>query len=300
MKEETKQQFQHTVTRSFQLHKNRTVYSDEEAAAELKGKKSVGRSIHTTSFSYNLPYNLTDEWMGRHQPSRSDYVKILQCTDVKHLWMMTALHGIKIYTSVDKIGKSADGQPTFTYSGNTQFRKKIEDFIVESGKLSPVSKMIARGDTHKPPLMLQFISQETLDSIPPPRKFHNYCFSWGGAHIVPSEYYNGYYKMNVVLPMSIYRARNPKPENLISHPDEFLIDGIVCCGTKEYFLFQTKANHEAIMAVASSRDLREFDNALFRIPRSSSPDVDRHLLTSVGNTTKTNSTTKGGKRKAEK
>jgi hypothetical protein len=272
--------FQHKIDRNFQVSKNRIVYSHEEAAAELKGKKSIGRSIHNIKMRFNLPYNLTDEWIERHEPSLSDYRKVLQSTEVRDLGLMSVLHNIKIYTSVVQIGKGADGKPVFSYSNSTQFKKKIEEFIVENRKLSSVSKMVVRGDIHKPPLTLHFISKEVLNSIPPPRKFHNYCLKWKGVYVVLMEYYNGYAKFNVVEPLNVHRRFNVEPGNLITRPDEYVIDGIVCCSTKEYFAMQTKENHDAIMAVASSRDLRDYDNTLFRLPAPSTPYIDQALLPS--------------------
>ncbi len=286
--------FRNKIARSYQLLKNRPVFSDEEAAAELKGKKSPGRSIHSWSYEFNLPYNLTDEWFHRHQPSLSDFHKVLQCTEVKYLWMLAAVNGIKIYTNVTSITKNADGQFTFVYSGNTQFRKKIDEFVMENKKLSPVNKMIARNDAHKPLMMLHFFPQEVLDSIPPPKKLHTFALHWRGADFVLSEYYKGYYKFNAVEPIHLNQKFNKEPDNLISQSDEYLINGIVCRGTKEFFLGQTEANHLAIMAVGSSRDLREFENAPFRLPKVS-PYDDRSLTTSSPSTVAASTLSTSGK-----
>jgi hypothetical protein len=280
------QQFQHNVKRTYNVLKNKRIFQDTQGCVngdgqgsvrnykKIKNKSSMSSLTSTTTkststpgfsmnFSFNLLPQLTDEYRQRHSLSLNDYRKIFRATDVNYLWMMAIYNGLEVTTSAIQSSSSAPNSDTVTYSGNTQFKTKLEKFLSLSKNLSSTDRLIAKRDKHKPPLPVHFVSEDTLRSLPAPKNHYTHLYKWKDIYLLPFSYYNGYYKMIAVIPRHIYEMVYSKAKNLLSEPFEYLVDGMVYAGTSEYLLLQTKENHAILSNMTNNREIKEFENCLY-------------------------------------
>lgn len=259
MKEEGPiQHFQHHVKRKYNVVKNKRVFINEEDNKSIKA--------FSINFSFNMSPQCTEEYRRRHGLSLNDYRKIFKCIEVNQLWMMAIYNGLEVTTSAIQSNSSTpiNTEDSVTYSGNTQFKSKLENYLSSTKILSTVDRLVAKKDKHKPPLPVHFVTLETLQSFPTPRTYYNSLYKWKDLYLLPFAYYNGYLKMISVLPRHVHECVYSKSKNFLSQPFEFLVNGIVYSGTCEYLLLQTKENHQKLLNMTNNTEVKEYENALYK------------------------------------
>lgn len=252
--------FQHNVTREYNLNKNKRVFIDP-----MNGKKKVGFSM---KMSFNLLPQLTDEYRTRHKLSIMDYRKIFKSMDVNQMWLMVLYNGLEITTSAIQSSNSTDD---ITYSNATQFKNKLEAFL-QTKKLSTTNCLVVKHD-HKLPLPVHFISNDALLSIKDisPRclnvnlsiSVYPYLYKFKDIYLVPFGYYAGYLKMIRVVPRHYHEHVYSKSRTLFNRPYEYLVDGMVYYGLSEYVLFQTLENHNFISKSTDSKFIESLHDSLY-------------------------------------
>ena len=278
-------EFQHHIHRTYNIEKNKRAFEsferyNVEAAPKPITKKNTPISF-AVKYSFTLPPQLTDEYRKRHDLSLNDYHKIFKSMPANYLWMMAMYHGLEVTSSAIQSSSSATAAApvaksntgtelpsiasTIKYSGNTQFKSKLEKFLSENIKLSSEDRLTSKRDKSRPQLPVHFVSEENLKNFPNPnveKPYYAHLYKWKDIYLLPHSYYNGFLKMIRVMPRHVYEKIYGKPMNVLSRPFEYLVDGLVYSGTTEYVLFQTKEGHNTLNNSTASKD-KEIENSLY-------------------------------------
>lgn len=212
---------------------------------QSNAKTPVGTCTYQSTMKFNLPDTLQDDYIFRHELSINDLKIMFSMVPVRYLWMLALSKKFEITTSA--IQPCFANRESMTFSGNTVIVDKLLKYyrVSKFVQASNRDKYVCISDHHKPPLPVHVVSATNLQKLAQHvgKTDFDAVARWKDISVLPREWYHGYLKLSRVVPKVEYIKRHEEPENLLAHPFEFLVGGVVFFATTEHFLIQTKKNH---------------------------------------------------------